>query len=209
MIAPLFKKNTSEQTQFSLGSGGIQYCGKVHALADVLEVRSYRVIHQTRHIPVGVTVAHDPAMSFAITMRGGERLIVTEQSTWLYSSKSEEVNNLQTAYNEICQKTFEQRARRYTSTVESSGLFEYAGWRFFPLEGRISQTGKPESYVVGEMSFLRHYGYIELVRKTEGIAGKFLRKAKRELGGGALAIDTLTDTDVFFPLLNHYFQLRW
>jgi len=208
MVAPFFKKNSLEQTKFALTSTGIQYHGKEYPFLDIVETKSYRVIHQTRHIPMGVTSQHDPAISFILVMRNGDQIQVSEKSTWTYSSKQEKVDLLQTAYDTICEKTFAQRAKKYVDQLESSGFFEYGGCKFFPSEGKIIVDGG-RTYLVNETEFLLAYGYIEMVPKQENLGKKFFRKAKQELGVGRPSIRTLADLDVFFALLNHYFNLRW
>ncbi|WP_353367158.1 hypothetical protein [Acidovorax sp. FG27] len=111
MIAPLFKKNTLEQTSFQVDEAGFNFRGRKYAFADVVETRSSRVIHQTRHISVGVTESHDPAMSFLLVMRDGEHIQVTEQSTLTSSTKHARVDQLQQAFDAICAKTFDQRVK--------------------------------------------------------------------------------------------------
>lgn len=209
MIAPLFKKNTLEQTGFAVSDDGFSYKGRTYKLSDVAETRSYRVIHQTRHIPLGVTESHDPAFSFVLVMRDGEAVQVTEQSTLLSSSKQERVDQLQKSYDFICESTFQQRAQKYITQVEANGYFEYGAWRLSPSQQKIIDTTSGKGYSVSELQFLRSYGFIELVPSNEGLAAKMLRKSKQELSGKRYGIGTLSDGDVFFALLAHYFHLKW
>ena len=209
MIAPLFKKNTLEQTGFAVSDEGFSYKDRTYKLADVVETRSYRVIHQTRHIPIGVTESHDPAFSFVLVMRDGEAVQVTEQSTLLSSSKQERVDQLQKAYDSICEKTFQQRAQKYLSQLEAKGYFEYGSWRLSPSQQKIIDTTSGKGHSISELQFLRSYGFIELVPSSEGFVAKALRKSKQELSGRRYGIGTLSDGDVFFGLLAHYFQLKW
>lgn len=209
MIAPLFKKNTLEQTGFAIGDDGFSYKGRTYRLADVVETRSYRVIYQTRHIPVGITENHDPAFSFVLVMRDGEAVQVTEQSTLLSSSKQERVDQLQKAYDFISEKTFQQRAQKYVSQIEANGYFEYGVWRLSPSQKKIVDTSSGKGYSVSELQFLRSYGFIELVPSNEGFVAKAVRKSKQELSGKRYGIGTLSDGDVFFALLSHYFNLKW
>lgn len=209
MIAPLFKKNTLEQTGFAVSDDGFSYKGRMYKLADVVETRSYRVIHQTRHIPLGVTESHNPAFSFVLVMRDGEAVQVTEQSTLLSSSKKERIDQLQKAYDSISEKTFQQRAQKYLTQVEANGYFEYGVWRLSPSQQKIIETTSGKGYSVSELQFLRSYGFIELVPSNEGLVAKALRKSKQELSGKRYGIATRSDGDVFFSLLAHYFHLKW
>ena len=209
MIAPLFKKNTLEQTQFEVLPTGFRYRGLTYEFSDVVETKSYRVVHQTKHIPMGVTTSHDPAMSFLLLMKDGEQVQVTEQSTLTSSSSQSRVWQLQKAYDEICAKSFDQRVKKYTDQVEASGFFEYNGWRFFPQQRKVVDTASKKAHAVTENQFLRHYGFIEVVPKQESFGSKLLRKSKQELSGNLYGFGTLVDSDVFFALLAHYFQMRW
>lgn len=209
MIAPLFKKNTLEQTGFTVNAEKFSYKERTYSLADVVETRSYRVIHQTRHIPLGVTSSHDPAFSFVLVMRDGETIQVTEQSTLLSSSKQERVDQLQKAYDFICAKTFQQRARKYLSQIEANGYFEYGVWRFSPSQKKIIDTSSGRANSISELQFLKSYGFIEIVPSNEGLVAKAFRKSKQELSGKRYGISTLSDGDVFFAFLAHYFHLQW
>ena len=209
MIAPLFKKNTLEQTGFAVDEEGFSYRGRTYSLAEIIETRSYRVIHQTRHIPLGVTTSHDPAFSFLLIMRDGEAIQVTEQSTLLSTSKQERVDQLQKAYDFISEKTFQQRANKYLNQIQSHGYFDYGAFRFSPIDKKIIEINSGKAKSISELEFLRSYGFIELVPKNESLAAKTLRRTKQEFSGKRYGISTLSDGDVFFALLAHYFRLQW
>lgn len=209
MIAPLFKKNTLQQTGFAVTDDGFSYKGRTYQLADVVETRSYRVIYQTRYIPLDVTGNHDPAFSFVLIMRDGEAVQVTEQSTLLSSSKQVRVDQLQRSYDFISEKTFQQRAQKYLAQLEAKGYFEYGAWRLSPSQQKIIDTTSGKAYSVSELQFLRSYGFIELVPSNEGVVAKALRRSKQELSGKRYGISTISDGDVFFALLAQYFHLKW
>ncbi len=209
MIAPLFKKNTLEQTGFAVSDDGFTYKGRTYKLTDVVETRSYRVIYRTKYIPLGFSDSHDPAFSFVLVMRDGEAIQVTEQSTLLSSSKQERVDQIQKAYDFICEHTFDQRAQKYVSQIEANGYFDYGVWRLSPSQQKLLDTTSGKGYSVSDMQFFRGYGFIELVPTNENLMAKVLRKSKQELSGRRFGIDTLSDGDVFFALLAHYFHLNW
>jgi hypothetical protein len=208
MVAPLTRKNTIEQTGFSLTQIGFTYSGKHYTDADVLAIKSYRVIHRTHCVMISKH-DHDPAISFILVLKDGTEAQVTEQSTWTYNSNQDRVNKLQEALDEICKRTFNQRVRKYTSQVEATGFYQYGVWRFFPQQKRFSDTASGRTFSVGETKLLRHYGFIEVQDRSEALSAKLIRRAKEEMLGGRYGISTLEDGDVFFALLNHYFQIRW
>ncbi|MDD2761735.1 MAG: hypothetical protein PHH11_15765 [Methylomonas sp.] len=208
MVAPLKRKNTIEQTGFMLTSSGFKYAGRHYTDADVLAIRSYRVIHRTHYVMIA-TYEHDPAISFILTLKDGTEAQVTEQSTWTYSSKQDRVNRLQADLDEICKRTFNQRVRKYTAQLESLGFYQYGVWRFFPQQQRFSDTTSGRTFTVSETKLLLHYGFVEVQERSEGLAAKLFRRAKEETVGGRYGIPTLEDGDVFFALLDHFFHIRW
>ena len=147
MVASIFKKNTLEQTSFNVSEIGFMYKGRKYVFNDVVETRSYRVIHQTRHIPAGITESHNPAMSFVLVMQDGENIQVTEQSTLFSSSKQERVNQLQKSFDEICAKTYKQRIQKYVAQIEAKGYFEYNGWHFAPKQQKIINASSGHAYL--------------------------------------------------------------
>ncbi len=209
MAAPIFKKNTLEQTQFSLTDNGFTYLGEMYHFDEVAEVRSYRVIHQTRHVPFGGTTEHDPAIAILIAMKDGKQIQITEQSTWTSSSKQNNIDKIQHAFKCICSKTKDQRMRKYITEIEKYGAFEYGGWKFLPNEQILIEIKTGNSYKRSEMRFKKGYGFIAMEPVNEGLTAKLIRKAKQEFSGHQIRINTLSDTDVFFDLLRHYFRLSW
>ncbi len=208
MVAPLTRKNTIEQTGFKLTPGGFTYNGVRYDDADVVAIRSYRILYRTHVVLVG-SQEHDPAISFVLTLRSGTEAQVTEQSTWTHSSSADRVNQLQADLDELCKRTFEQRVHKYTSQVQASGFYQYGVWRFFPQQQRFSDTSTGRTFALSEAKLLRHYGFIEVQERSEGLAAKLLRRTKEETLGGRYGIPTLEDGDVFFALLAHYFGLQW
>ena len=200
MAAPLKRKNTIEQTGFTLTPSGFTYRGKQYSDTDVVAIKSYVMI---------ATAEHDPAISFILTLRDGTQAQVTEQSTWTYTSKQDRVNRLQTDLDEICRRTFEQRVCKYTSQLEISGFYQYGVWRFFPQQQRFSDTSTGRTFTVSETRLLLHYGFVEVQERSEGLTGKLFRRTKEEMFGGRYGIPTLEDGDVFFALFDHFFQVRW
>lgn len=208
MAAPLRRRHTIEQTRFELLPDGVRYKDEAYSFSEVVSAWSYRVSHRTHYVGVG-TDEHDPGFSFVLTMEDGSHVQVTEQSTWTYTSKQERIDSLQAAFNEICARTFQKRAEKYVHQLERKGFFNYAGWRFSPTDQTIRNIESEDVFDTRETNFLRGYGFLELRPRSEGLADKFVRRAKLELTGRRKGIGTLTDPDVFYALLEHYFGLRW
>ena len=188
---------------------GFMYHGVAYAFADVVALRSYRLIHRTHHIPMGVSTEHDPAIGFVVYTKDGETIQVSEKSTLLSSSKEARIDLLAHAVDEISEKTFQQRVQKYVDQVQRGGQFQYAGWRFFPGQQKVVDP-KVTPYGIAQTEFLRGFGYLQVVSRSEGGALKFLRKAKDGFTGNVSnAINTIEDTDAFYALLSHYFQLKW
>jgi hypothetical protein len=208
MVGPLTRKHTIEQTGFALTPGGFTYGGRNYSDSDVVSIKSYRVIHQTHIVLVG-SHQHDPAISFVLVLKDGTDAQVTEQSTWIRSSKGERVDRLQADLDTICKRTYQHRVLKYTSQVDTTGFFQYGVWRFFPQHQRFSDTSSGRTFALSDAKLLLHYGFIEVQERSEGFAAKLLRRTKEETLGGRYGIPALEDGDVLFALLAHYFNLRW
>lgn len=207
MIAPLLPKNSLSQTGFQLREDSVHYRGLDHPLSNVESIVSAELIHRIRYIGVGNS--DDPQISFVLQMSGGEKVQVTEQTSWIKSSDPERVAQLRQMVLLIAEKTFKQRVRRYTDQVQRMGYFEYSGWRFFPGEGKVVDVGTGRAFLLANTDLLRHPWHLEVVPKGEGLGAKLLRRAKLETSGKIYGFGTISDTDVFFALLEHYFQLKW
>ena len=93
---------------------------------------------------------------------------------------------------------------KYLSAADQRGYFVYSGYKFFPSRKVIAL--EEQEFTSENTNFMRAYNYIELRSKKFGL----LQKLKRELWSSKFnAIDTLTDTDVIFSILDHFYGLRW
>jgi hypothetical protein len=201
-MAAFFKKNTLEQTRFTLTTEGFAYAGLNYAFADVVETVIYRQVFETKVLLVGSD--RDHSISILFVMRTGERVQLTEQPTWLGSSKVDKVERIQEIYNLVSAKTFENRLKKYLDQLKSFGYFEYASWRFYPDQKKVINTETQRAYSSQTSKFMRSYGFIEVISEADGLGARLSQKVKGQIG-----ITTLHDTDVFFALLKHQFNLTW
>lgn len=204
MVAAFKQKNTIEQTGFSLTPTGFNYCGKQYLYDDIVSILSIRAIHRTHYIPFMGTEDHDPAISFVLTLKDGIKAQVTEQSTLTYTSSSDLVEKLQADLDEIADRTFNQRIRKYLDKLESAGFFNYGVWRFFPKTKRFTDTSSGQTFSARDTDFFVRYGLIEVRNKSENFASKLLRKAKEQALGGPYGIPILEDGDVFLVMLDQF-----
>lgn len=202
MVAPLIKKNTLEQTKFKLTEHGFISSGLNYSFDDVVETKSIRQVFELKTVFVGSDYTH--SISILFTMKSGENIQLTEQSTMTYTSKLERVEHIQNIFNTVSSKSFNARVSKYIKQVENQGFYEYSGWRFFPEQKKLINIETKRAYSTQATSFLKSYGFIEVVSKAEGLGEKLSRKIK-----GSVGINTLIDTDVFFALLKHFFNLEW
>lgn len=134
----------------------------------------------------------------------GESLYFREKPGWFLTSSQKKIDGIVDLYTHLAKATFENRLQRYLTELQSRGYFTYAGYRFHPQHGIICRDGR--EFTSESTTFLKHYGLLELRPRSQSL----LEKAKREIWGGRIqSIDTLTDTDVFFGLLSHFFGIRW
>ncbi|MEY3785804.1 MAG: hypothetical protein RLZ75_9 [Pseudomonadota bacterium] len=203
MAAPLFKKNTLEQTGFKLLNDGFIYSGINYKFEDVLVTGAYRSTLETKHLMIGSDFTH--SISIIFKMQTGETVQVTEQPTWLSNSKLEKVEQIQNIFNIVSEKTFQNRVNKYLTQVEKQGFFEYAGWLFYPEQKKIIDNIKKRAYSIKTTTLLKGYGYIQVKSEADGIGTKI----NNYLISGYPVISTLENTDVFFALLKHFFDFEW
>ena len=202
MVAAFFKKNTLKQTGFSLNADGFTHSGLSYKFSDVIETLIYRQVFETKVLLVGSD--YDHSISIVFVMRSGERIQLTEQPTWLGSSKMDKVEKIQEIYNIVSEKSFQTRINKYVQQINEKGYYEYTGWRFFPKDQKLVNVETQRAYSTQAAQLLRSYGFIAVSNEADGTAEKLRQRMK-----GPVGIRTLQDTDVFFALLNHYFGLHW
>jgi len=203
MVAASKKKNTLEQTGFALTDDGFTYCNKSYRFLDVIETRILRSVLEHKVILVGSEYHH--SVSIMIGVKSGELLQVTEQPTWLSDSKLNSVEHVENLFSVISQKSWDNRVRKYTKQVNDVGCYEYNGWRFYPQQRKFHDTKSNKFYELSSVNLLKRYGFVAVKPKNEGLGSKFIRS----LAGGQVGIGTLIDTDVFFALLKHFFDISW
>jgi hypothetical protein len=203
MVAAFKKKNTLEQTRFSLVDGGFTYCNKNYRIEDVTETRIIRSVLEHKIILVGSDYHH--SVSIMIGVKSGEMLQVTEQPTWLSDSKLSSVEYVENIFSVISQKSWDNRVLKYTKNIDDLGYFEYNGWRFYTKQRKIQDIKKNKYYDLSSVNLLKSYGFIEVKEINEGIGSKLIKS----LVGGQVGIGTIIDTDVFFALLKRYLGVSW
>ena len=202
MVAAIFKKNTLEKTQFSLNEYGFSYCGLNYSFEDVVGILIYRQVLETKVVLVGSDFDH--SISTVFNMRSGERVQLTEQPTWLGSSRLEKVEKIQKIFEVVAAKTFQSRVSKFVSQIQAKGFYEYAGWRFFPSHKKIVNFQTKHAYSTQTAKFSKSYGFVQVEGESDSVGDKIARRFK-----GAVGIGTLSDTDVFFALFKHYFGIAW
>lgn len=203
MVAAFKKKNTLEQTGFTLTDCGFMYSNKLYRFDDVIETRIFRSVLEHKVILVGSDYHH--SVSIMIGVKSGELLQVTEQPTWLSDSKLSSVEHVENLFLVISQKSWDNRVQKYIRQINDAGYYEYNGWRFYPNERKIQDIKNNRYYDLNSVSFTKSYGFIDVKQKHEGFGSKLIKS----LVGGQVSIGTLIDTDVFFALLQHFFGIRW
>ena len=203
MVAAFKKKHTLEQTGFALQGDGFVYEGRFFPFSEVIETRIMRSVLEHKVILVGSDYHH--SISIMIGVKSGELMQVTEQPTWLSDSKLSSVEHVENLFGVISEKSWSNRVAKYTNQLEASGFYESNGWRFYPKKRGIQDAKSGKSFHLDSVDLLKSYGYIEVKAKSEGLGSKLLKN----LVGGRVGIGTLIDTDVFFALLKHFFNISW
>lgn len=203
MAAPLRKKNTLDQTRFALTTTGIKYCEKFFSFKDVIETRVVRQVLEQRTVLVGSTF--DYSISIVMITKSGEMLQVTEQPTMFSDSKVSSVKYIEDLFEEISRKTWDTRMKKYINQVNEKGFFEYDNWRFYTNQKVIQDLKSDKVYPVETTDLLKQPLSISVREKNMGIGMKLMKS----FVGKPQQISTMTDSDVFFFILRHYFGLEW
>jgi hypothetical protein len=201
MVAPLFKKNSLEQTSFELTESGFLYKGKNYYFKDVIEASRLRHVLETKFVMVGSDYTH--GISILFLMNSGEKVQLTESPTWFSNSKIDKIEKIEKIFALVSEKTFQNRAKKYLDQVESKGFFEYSGWFFYPKERKIVEAQKNREYQIDSIRLVKSYGWIRVERMKESLGDKLKKKITGNIG-----INTILDTDVFYSLLKHFFNLQ-
>lgn len=186
----------------SLNDTGLVYKDKTYPLPTIRHLRFARMEVTTYVVPV--KLGTEGSVGLMMEFSNGESLYFQEKPGWLLTSSHHKINGIVELYEHLSKSTFEQRLQGYLSELQAVGTFTYAGYRFHTSKRSIERDG--QQFTADKTEFLRHYNYIELKPRNQSL----LEKAKMQLWGGKVqAIDTLTDTDVIFSLLAHFYGMRW
>lgn len=202
-MAALTKKNTLKQTGFEVNNLGFKYRNKDYKFDDVTEVRIVRHVLEHKVLLVGSEFHH--SVSIVILVKSGDHIQVTEQPTWLSNSKINSVEYIENQFSIIAQKSWSNRLHKYTEQISNTGYYEYDGWIFYPRQRKIKDSLKDKVYDLDSIILSKTPTYIIIKEKNEGLGSKFMRS----MTGKEVLIGTMADTDVFFTLLKHYFNLSW
>ena len=203
MVAAFKKKNTIEETGFNLVAEGFTYRNRQYKFEDVIETRIFRSVLEHKVVLVGSDYHHSISVMFLT--KSGEELQVTEQPTWLSNSKISSIEHVEKIFSIISQKTWDTRVKKYTSQVAELGFFVYGGWRIYPTERRLMLLKNSKFFDFSDVNFGKKYGFVTVTEKSRGFGAQLLGKiVNTEVG-----ISTIADTDVFFALLKHYFNISW
>ena len=194
----MFKK---QKLDFEIHDDHFVYKSQVFSFLDIKSIRFAQARHDVHYVLVGTSSTHQ--VSMIIDMKNGEEIKLKEADKLLKNSNDETVDEIRSIYIAISDKTSRQRANAYQEQIKSHGYFHYSGWRLYP-EGRYIESDKGK-FSLEDFSLFKHYGFLELRPKNPSVFDKLKRKVTSKMIG----INTTTDTDVIFPLLEHYFGLTW
>lgn len=197
------KKNTLKKTGFELNDIGFKYRDKYYRFDDVIQVGIARHVLEHKVVLVGSDFHH--SVSIIMVVKSGEQIQITEQPTLLSNSKISSVEYIENQYAIIAQKSWSNRLNKYIKQLEDTGYYEYNEWRFYPQQKRIKDLVKDKTYDMNDVTLLRNPFYISVRAKNEGLGSKFIRN----FVGKDIGISTIRDTDVFFTLLKHFFNISW
>jgi hypothetical protein len=192
----------ADLSALALREDALVYQGQARPLSSIAHLRFARMEVTTYMVPV--KLGTEGSVGLVIEFTNGDQLYFREKPGWVLTSSQHKIDGIIELYDHLARSTYEQRLNAYLQELEQRGYFDYSGHQFHAATRSI-RVG--DRHLTSENTeFLRHYNYIELKPKQEG----FLRKAQMKVWGGKVqSVDVLTDTDVFFALLAHFYGLRW
>lgn len=116
--------------------------------------------------------------------------------------KDQERKEIYSVYQNLCQRTFQQRLEFYLGQIEAHGYFTYDECRFYPGDKIVFRELE---FNLGETTFINHGSAIELRKKTRTIADKI----KEQVSLTKLPQFSIrTDFDVMCFLLRKLFRFK-
>ena len=203
MVAPLKRKNTIEQNFFRFDDALFYFSVKKYAYEDIEEIRFVRSRFELKTIGVGSDYSYSIAVE--ITINNNENLKLIEQPTFFSSEKVENIKYIEEFLKNALSKSWENRIQKYIEQVHRNKFFTYANWDFYINEREFYDSQNSKKYSLNSVLLFKNYGSLVLKEKNESFASKFANVAL----GKQIFIDTLTNTDVFYALLSHYYNLNW
>lgn len=203
MVSPLVSKNTLEQTGFALTTTGMKYHGNFYDFDQVVETRAVRQVVEQRNVLVNSKYHY--AISIVMVLKSGLILQVTEQPTMFSDSSQNKVEYIEDLYKEISNRTWDARIAKYINQVNEKSFFEYAGWRFYTKSKTIEDLKSGKKYALDLIDLLKNADCLIVQERNNGFGMKLLKSFTFK----PISIITMTDTDVLFFILRHYFDLEW
>jgi hypothetical protein len=186
-----------------LDADGFNFRGDHYLFSDIAHIRFARMNVTTYMVPV--KLGTEGSACLLLELRSGEQIKLVEKPGWFLTSNQTRLNGIVDLFSYLAQATFKSRLADYLSAAEQRGYFVYSGYKFYPTRKVIASEGR--EFTSENTDFMQAYNYIELRPKNYGV----LHRLKRELSWSSkiTAVDTLTDTDVIFAILDHFYDLRW
>ena len=181
---------------------GFVFRGTHYSFDDIDHIRFVRA--NTNYHMNFVKYGSEESAGMLLIFNSGEKINLIEKPGMFLNSNKSNIKSIIDFYILCTNSTFENRISKYIKDIKDRGYFSYGEFYFYPISKII--RFEDIEFSAETIDFMRGYGYIELRKKNCGM----LDRLKRELSmSKTYMIDTLTDTDVFFSLLDRFFGLQW
>jgi hypothetical protein len=203
MVAPLKKKHTIEQSSFTFNDDYFKYSRNKYSYEDIIELRIVRTRLELRTIGVGSDYSY--GIGVEIKMNDNEMLKLIEQPTMFSKEDLENIKYIEEFIEIASHKSWENRVKNYSDQVNKKGYFTYANWNLYIEDEILFDKKTDKEYQLNSINLGKRYGVLVINNKKKSFTDKLIGS----ISGKEILIDTLTNTDVFFALLKHYFKLSW
>ena len=203
MVAPFKKKHTVEQNFFRFNEASFNFATKEFSYTEINEIRIARSRFELKTIGVGSDYSYSIALE--LTMKNLEKLKLIEQPTFFSNENINNIKYIESFLDNALKKSWENRVNKYIEQVNKNKCFTYANWIFHTIDKEFYDSLNNKKYSLESVQFFKNFGSLVIKEKNESLLSKF----SKITFGKQIFIDTLTNTDVFYALLKHYYNISW
>ena len=191
-------------SHFILHADGFEYRGDFISDNDIkhLSIQHWETHYRTNFIHDGTT----NEVELVIELTSKKKIKIKSKSGfaptafYLWDRPNDRLA-IDQAYKALASRTFNNRIAPYILSMDTHGFFEYGECTFYK-SGDVLLNGN--RFPLDSVSLTKNSFYIFFEKKNPGFIDKLSKG-----WSGSPHVSLSYDQDVFFALLNHYYNVRW